>query len=694
MPADPPTPSPLGRKSTDSSDTDTTATNSSDQFDWNDGEADHADEFEASKAKRLRVVYLAFMKLSKTVRTLLVGILGAGALIAPLLVVQLRFKDSVVRPHVFAWSLWATIIWATGCATYVLIDWLPRLIVGIIFLVGAPVEHFKFQLELMMAVSGWLKLALDVSWAWIALSVIRGVYNPPGKYWVTVNRVISAIFAASIIILVEKLFLQFVAINFHEKALAERLEENRLGLRALDRLSNAQPKRKRNPRSNTGSVDLSHQNTAPASVDHTHAPSSPLVGGLGNAARAEQETAELAKQIAAAKKAARRRRGKSVGATIGDFVGQLTLKNSRFNRTMGQNMGGLESARRLARKLFGSLGSSRDVLLLEDFYPYFRTPEEARDAFALFDKDGNGDISKREMREAVQRIYRERKSLVTSMKDAGSAVSKLDYVCLGLCLVGIIFVCMLIFNKSNTLASLVPLATIILGFSFIFGNSAATLFNSLLFIFSTHVFDIGDLVLIDDQALMVKEFGLFATTFRRVDGQEIIAPNALMSTAKLIHNLRRSKSTWETTNIQIAYNTPLDVFEEIRSRIKTYVTENNRDWSGMDFNIDKMDYQNAIHIIVAMEHRSNWQEWGKRWERRTRFMRNLKQILEDLSVKYTLPVQPVILQQQGMVSEFTDRFFTSRENLGNAGRVPRDPMTRPPGRVFRTGIDGDGGGGF
>ena len=62
-----------------------------------------------------------------------------------------------------------------------------------------------------------------------------------------------------------------------------------------------------------------------------------------------------------------------------------------------------------------------------------------------------------------------------------------------------IFICLLIFNRSNTLASLVPLATIIVGFSFIFGNSAKTLFESLIFIFSTHVFDVGDLVMIDDQ---------------------------------------------------------------------------------------------------------------------------------------------------------------------------------------------------
>jgi len=44
--------------------------------------------------------------------------------------------------------------------------------------------------------------------------------------------------------------------------------------------------------------------------------------------------------------------------------------------------------------------------------------------------------------------------------------------------------------------------------------------------------------------LFVKEFGLFSTTFKRVDGQEIIAPNALLASSKLVHNLRRSKSMY------------------------------------------------------------------------------------------------------------------------------------------------------
>ena len=35
---------------------------------------------------------------------------------------------------------------------------------------------------------------------------------------------------------------------------------------------------------------------------------------------------------------------------------------------------------------------------------------------AVFDKDGNGDISKREMRDAVRRIYKERRMITASLK--------------------------------------------------------------------------------------------------------------------------------------------------------------------------------------------------------------------------------------------------------------------------------------
>lgn len=105
------------------------------------------------------------------------------------------------------------------------------------------------------------------------------------------------------------------------------------------------------------------------------------------------------------------------------------------------------------------------------------------------------------MREAVQRIYRERKALVSSVKDTSSALAKLDAVLLSVAFILIVFLCLLIFKPADTLSSLVPLATIILGFSFIFGHSAQVLFESVSLAcrtFYTHI--VGTFIAVDPLA--------------------------------------------------------------------------------------------------------------------------------------------------------------------------------------------------
>lgn len=89
-----------------------------------------------------------------------------------------------------------------------------------------------------------------------------------------------------------------------------------------------------------------------------------------------------------------------------------------------------------AKKLYISLAhpdgilpgenQARYCLLISDFEPYFKTAQETRIAFGIFGRDGNGDIIRREFRDTVIHIYRERKYIAISMHDAaGQALRKL-----------------------------------------------------------------------------------------------------------------------------------------------------------------------------------------------------------------------------------------------------------------------------
>jgi hypothetical protein len=205
------------------------------------------------------------------------------------------------------------------------------------------------------------------------------------------------LFSAGLILLAEKVFLRLVAINFHEKALAERLAENRLGLKALDRLSNAQPvARQKAPNSagvktngkghkakrsslgmeKFGLKGSAHQHASASGT--TSARSSPInekgespASSIGKEATGIQpEAAQKNNNKRTSRAVGRKTRKKAMAAIIvdqlGAAVGQVALKNSKFNRE--GEFGSLESARKLARKLFYTLNDvypPREHLLVE-----------------------------------------------------------------------------------------------------------------------------------------------------------------------------------------------------------------------------------------------------------------------------------------------------------------------------------------
>jgi len=136
------------------SDSDSSPTGSSDEFDWDKeegGASSEARDGRAVKAKRGRAAYLGFLKLVRPLRVILLCILGGGILITPLLVVHFLFRSNPVKNHVFAWSIWLTIVWVAGCLTYVVVDSFGWMFLGLVSSCGGKTESLQMQLEVRLS---------------------------------------------------------------------------------------------------------------------------------------------------------------------------------------------------------------------------------------------------------------------------------------------------------------------------------------------------------------------------------------------------------------------------------------------------------------------------------------------------------------------------------------------------------------
>lgn len=679
----------------------------SEDFDWDTSGDEEQEDNKATaitRARRGRKFYLVCLRLARPVRIFLAGLIGTAIFLIPFIVVTTSYQDSSARGQVVVWSIWLAIIWAASCGTFVLVNWIPPVALRVVIAVyGKAPEVVKTNIEAFMASTFYISLVLCVVWSWISLGGVLAIQysstnRPPYFRWIF--YVIKSLFATSVILLVEKIALQFVAINFHKTAVKDRLEQNQQALKALDKLHDSkylQQRRRFNPmRSRPASPGYKQ------AYDGQRKQSRDGLGGYFPPADNSEEA-----RVNAEKESHNRHfpsmhlhhhtdgtnspsdhekrktfRKANLAAQISEAVAMATLKDSKLYK--GTQLGSQRSARKLAKLLFTNLADNKSALVAEDFIPYFKTEDEARQAFALFDADKNGDISKEEMREAVQRIYRERRALSTSLKDMSSAISKLDGVLMFIGLIVVIFIWLLIFNGDSTVANIVPLSTFVVGFSFIFGNSAKAIFESMIFIFATHPYDVGDLVCIDEEWMFVKEFGLLSTTFRTVINQEVVAPNALLATSKYIYNSRRSGAQWEYTLIQLSFDTSLETIEKLRTRLRAWTKENDREFGGpLEVNFNSISQQNAVELIVAFEHKGNWQDWGARWNRRTKLMRQIKSISEDLGIVYQLPPQPITFQPKSGAAPFRLRTSATRQPQQSAQPQTPSQHHRPAGPFER-----------
>lgn len=295
----------------------------------------------------------------------------------------------------------------------------------------------------------------------------------------------------------------------------------------------------------------------------------------------------------------------------------------------------------LARRLYRTfVVEDSETVSSEDLRLAFDNDDEATAAFAMFDRDLNGDISMDELEAVCVEIGRERKAITASLKDLDSVVSKLDDVFLFVVFVITILVFVSLISASASTA-LTSLGSTVLALSWLLSATAQEFLQSLIFVFVKHPFDVGDRVTIygntgsqgrgDDY--FVKEISLLFTEFKKMEGHVVQAPNSYLNTLFIL-NQRRSGGLAEAVPVTIKFGTSLEKIEALRNRLLEFVTFEKREYQKNILTELTTIYEaHSITLNVVFFYKSNWQNELLRLQRRNKFICAMMVTMQELGIE-------------------------------------------------------------
>ncbi|CAN4105239.1 unnamed protein product [Withania somnifera] len=228
-----------------------------------------------------------------------------------------------------------------------------------------------------------------------------------------------------------------------------------------------------------------------------------------------------------------------------------------------------------------------------------------------------------------------RRALALSLNDTKTAVNKLHQMLNALVAI-IILVIWLSILRVATMHFLVFLSSQILLVVFIFGNSAKTTFEAIIFLFVMHPFDVSDRVEVDGVHMVVKEMNILTTVFLRYDNQKIIYPNSVLST-KPISYYYCSPHMGDSVDFCIHISTPMEKISMMKVRITRYIENRSDHWYPAPMIVMRdVEDLNGIKWSVWPSHTMNHQEMGERWARRALLVEEMVKIFKELDIQYRM----------------------------------------------------------
>ncbi|KAJ2806825.1 hypothetical protein H4R21_000714 [Coemansia helicoidea] len=585
-----------------------------------------------------------------------------------------------------------TAMWVTGVFFYHLIEVVPAAVLRVwrMFKGKRNIEKLKDRLHFFVAIKLYIKMIVMAAASLVCFVIMfpNASYRFTGKVaggsasWDQVLFQINVMMLfACAIIAVEKLILKVIATRFHRSAYKERLEQQRYASWVLDHLNRSREgggaaAASSGPYANAGAAMFPGGSSS--SIGDAQSSRKDLLGASPSAAEgaAPRGPADLKTPPPLDTRTSSSfwqhppfgaRRGTNEKKPQRGIASRLwNIRDMAMDG--GVDMNSNQYAGRLARKLFNALHNDRDYLVVDDFLPFFDKEEDAIKAFELFDKDNNGDISRREMRDRVLMIYKERRLLLNDLSDMSQVVGKLDIFLTAFSLIIIIIIALMVFGL-DALKTLATLGTMFVAWSFVFGTTFKNIFECIIFLFQVHPYDVGDTVVVATENLTVSKIRLLSTVFFKTDGTYTVYPNSVLGTMK-IQNLRRSKPQSENIPVAFNFDTPLDKIQALRERMDAYAEERPRDLiAPVGYSVDLLENVNRIQVSVGINYKNNWQDGARRGKIKLEFSIELREAIRELGLRYAMPLQPVaMVPSPPGYDEATDNAPPSTRRQPTAGR--------------------------
>ncbi|KAK4783559.1 hypothetical protein SAY86_007933 [Trapa natans] len=247
------------------------------------------------------------------------------------------------------------------------------------------------------------------------------------------------------------------------------------------------------------------------------------------------------------------------------------------------------------------------------------------------------------------KVYQDRKALAHSLNDAKTAIEELNRLGSGVVVIVSIIVWLLMLQVLTTRV-LVFISSQLLLVAFIFGNTAKTVFEAIIFVFVMHPFDVGDRCVIDGVQVVVEEVNLLTTILLKFDNEKIFYPNSVLAT-KPIGNFYRSPEMNDCVEFDIDFSTSAETITALKSKIKAFIESKPQHWRPTHSVIVKeMDDVSSLKLVLYVTHTINFQNYADRNSRRSDLVLELKRIFEELQIKYRLLPQEVVLKNASSIA--------------------------------------------